>query len=43
MFESKLNKGKVGGYAPLGQSGILSKDYLPPFVNVIGMRHITLP
>ena len=35
MFESKINRGKANGYAPLGSSGKVPLDYLPPIQSTL--------
>ena len=35
MFESKINRGKANGYAPLGNSGKVPLDYLPPIQSTL--------
>jgi hypothetical protein len=35
MFESKINRGKVNGYAPLDGSGKVPLDKLPPIQSTI--------
>ena len=36
MFESKINRGRVNGYAPLDSDGKVSLSYLPDVVGVAG-------
>ena len=35
MFESKINRGRANGYAPLGSSGKVPLDYLPPIQSTL--------
>jgi hypothetical protein len=35
MFESKINRGRANGYAPLGSTGKVPLDYLPPIQSTI--------
>jgi hypothetical protein len=35
MFESKINRGRANGYAPLGSTGKVPLDYLPPIQSTL--------
>lgn len=35
MFESKINRGRANGYAPLGSTGKVPLEYLPPIQSTI--------
>jgi len=41
MFESKLNRGKAGGYAPLDGTGKVPLDKLPPIQSTIKYRFVS--